>query len=140
MEENKSTSQIVTENEVWKGDLNMLKEEGETVEKTESKIETIKAPLFIMFAEYMGYISKFIEDANNWCDGKKQNKIVVRILELDAFNIFQEMKSKYSVKEIREWYDELYDVILSSYDENLKKLEEKEKSGEEFISSLMEDY
>lgn len=85
----------------------------------------VKAPLFLMFAEYLGFVSKVIDWADEWCNGKKQEDYKVKIIETDAICLLNQMKKKYSDKEIAEWYDEFYDVILSDYEDNLISLETK---------------
>ncbi len=124
METNKNEETPITNGEEkWDGDLKTLMKEGEVVEDK----KTIKSPLFIMFAEYMGYISKFIEIAENWCNGKKPTDCLCKLIEIDAFNIFNEMKKKTTVEEIKNYFNEFYDVILSEYDSELQKLEQKRK-------------
>ena len=31
---------------------------------------TVEAPLFVLFAEFLGYSSRFLEDCESWCKGK----------------------------------------------------------------------
>lgn len=131
------TKDTNNEEKKWEGDLNLLKTEGEVAEE-EPKV--IKAPLFLMFAEYMGYVSKLIEEANSWCEGKKPHEYVARLIEIEAFNIFKDMKEFMDNATIKENFDNLYEVILSSYDEELKKLDEKEikSSYDDFANEIME--
>lgn len=86
----------------------------------------VKAPVFIMFAEYLGFVSKVIDWAEDWCNGNKPDDYKVKIIETDAICLFHQAKKKYTDDELADWYDEFYDVILSDYDKNLKNLEAKQ--------------
>ena len=87
---------------------------------------TVKAPLFIMFAEYLGFVSKVIDWAEDWCKGNQPDEYKTKIIETDAICLFNQAKKKYTDDELADWYDEFYDVILSDYDKNLKNLEAKQ--------------
>ena len=113
----------------WKGDLNMLKTEGETI---------IRSALFIMFAEYMGFISKFLELAEQWCQGKKPENHICKLIEIDAFNVFNEMKKKYQLEEIKNYFNEFYSIVLEEYDKELTKIEESEKKSD-FLDVMEKD-
>lgn len=86
----------------------------------------VKAPVFIMFAEYLGFVSKVIDWAEDWCNGNKPDDYKVKIIETDAICLFNQAKKKYTEDELAEWYDSFYEVILSDYDNNIKKLEAKQ--------------
>lgn len=87
---------------------------------------TVKAPLFIMFAEYLGFVSNVIDWAEDWCKGNQPDEYKVKIIETDAICLFHQTKKKYTDDELADWYNEFYDVILSDYDKNLKNLEAKQ--------------
>lgn len=87
---------------------------------------TVKAPLFIMFAEYLGFVSNVIDWAEDWCKGNQPDEYKVKIIETDAICLFHQAKKKYTDDELADWYNEFYDVILSDYDKNLKNLEVKQ--------------
>lgn len=87
---------------------------------------TVKAPLFIMFAEYLGFVSNVIDWAEDWCKGNQPDEYKVKIIETDAICLFHQAKKKYTDDELADWYNEFYDVILSDYDKNLKNLEAKQ--------------
>ena len=87
---------------------------------------TVKAPLFIMFAEYLGFVSNVIDWAEDWCKGKQPDEYKAKIIETDAICLFHQAKKKYTDDELADWYNEFYDVILSDYDKNLKNLEVKQ--------------
>lgn len=106
-----------------------------TVTKTENKEQTtvfitskynISAPLFLMFAEYLGYVSRALTWVDNWCVAKKRPQPwQIKFIETEAYIVLEEAKKKYTEKKIRELYDSLYEVILFLYDNNLKDLESK---------------
>lgn len=81
--------------------------------------KVIKTPLLIIFAEYLGYVSKFTEIAMEWCEGKVPEEYVQKILDVEAKSIFRQMTKDYSMEEIQLWYDTYYPVILSEYEEKL---------------------
>ena len=83
---------------------------------------TVSAPLFIMFAEYLGFVSKVIDWAEKWCNGEKPENYKVKIIETDAICLFHQAQKKYTDDELADWYNEFYDVILCNYDENLTKI------------------
>lgn len=105
-----------------------------TETKTAIKVETktdvqpneeamvVEAPLFILFAEYLGYVSVFNKAAEDWCDGKVPDMHVQKIIILEAKCILRQMKKDYSLDDIREFYSMFYPLILQEYDENLAKL------------------
>lgn len=109
-----------------------------TETKTVTKIETevkgnqpneeviiVEAPLFILFAEYLGYVSIFNKMAEDWCDGKVPEMHIQKIIILEAKCILRQMKKDYGIDSIREFYSMYYPLILQEYDENLAKLIEK---------------
>ena len=55
---------------------------------------------------------------------KKVDDFKKILIERDADYIFKKMSEEYSLDEIRNWYDEFYDVILKEYDETAKGMVE----------------
>ena len=110
-----------TENKTgYEGDLKDLMGEGKY---------NLSAPLFLMFAEYLGYVGKTLEWVDDWCVlCKKPEPYKVKFIEVEAVTVLKEAKKKYTEKKLRELYDSLYDVILFVYDDNLKSIEEKKKA------------
>lgn len=90
--------------------------------KTRKNEICVEAPLFILFAEYLGYVSVFNKKAEEWCDGKVPEIHVQKIIILEAKCIFRQMKKDYSLDDIREFYDMYYPLILQEYDEKLNSL------------------
>lgn len=101
----------------YEGDLKSLMEEGKY---------NISAPLFLMFAEYLGYVGKTLPWVDNWCVAKKKPaEYQIKFIEIEAVTVLNEAKKKFTIKKLRELYDSLYEVILNIYDANIKELEEK---------------
>ncbi len=85
-------------------------------------IINVEAPLFILFAEYLGYVSIFNEEAENWCDGKVPEKHVQKLIILEAKCILRQMEKDYGTEEIREFYSMYYPLILEEYADKLANL------------------
>lgn len=83
--------------------------------------KTIKTPVFIIFAEYLGYVSRFNQIAIDWCEGKVPEEYVQQLLIMEAKSIFRQMKKDYTIEEIQYWYDTYQPVILCDYEEKLAK-------------------
>lgn len=108
--------------------------ETKTVTKVETEVKEnqpneeviiVEAPLFILFAEYLGYVSVFNKMAEDWCDGKVPEMHIQKIIILEAKCIFRQMKKDYGLDSIREFYSMYYPLIFQEYAENLAKLIEK---------------
>lgn len=110
-----ATQTAVKENESYEGDLKNLMGEGKY---------NISAPLFLMFAEYLGYVGKVLQWVDQWCVAKKKPEpYQIKFIEVEAVVALNECKKKYTEKKMRELYDSLYEVILFMYDDNLKEME-----------------
>ena len=96
-------------------------EESNINEVTQHTDKVIKTPVFILFAEYLGYVSRFNNIALEWCDGKIPEEYIQKLLIMEAKSIFRQMKKDYSIEDIQYWYDTYYPVILVDYDEKLTK-------------------
>lgn len=108
--------------------------ETKTVTKVETEVKEnqlneeaiiVEAPLFILFAEYLGYVSIFNKMAEDWCDGKVPEMHIQKIIILEAKCILRQMKKDYGLDSIREFYSMYYPLIFQEYDENLAKLIDK---------------
>ena len=82
----------------------------------------IEAPLFILFGEYLGYISDYNKIAKEWCEGKVPDTHVQKLLILEAKCMFRQMKLDYTMKEIHDYFTMYYQLMFQEYDEKLKKL------------------
>ena len=86
----------------------------------------ISAPLFLAFAEYLGYITPLMPWVDQWCSASKRpTPMMVRAITMDATNAFNEVTKAFSAKELRSMYDDLYELVLNVYDANLKELDNK---------------
>ena len=86
---------------------------------------TIPTPIFIIFAEYLGYISQFNKKAEDWCDGKVPEPHVQKIMTLEANCIFRQMKKDYDLETIQYYYDAYYPLIIKEYVDKLEKILEE---------------
>lgn len=122
VEENVNKQEEATgtkENEAYEGDLKDLIGEGKY---------NISAPLFLMFAEYLGYVGKTLPWVDEWCVNKKKPEpYKVKFIEIEAVTVLKEAKKVFTEQKLRELYDGLYEVILFIYDENLKAMEKEEQ-------------
>ena len=101
----------------------------ETVDKEE--ILFIQTPIFILFAEYLGYVSAFVEHAENWCNPIKPmpKPYIKTLLEREARSIYDQMLKTYSEDEIRNFYMNFYPCGLDELDTDLK--EKRKKDGDD---------
>lgn len=86
----------------------------------ESKFKEIHPALFLVFAEFLGYVSPVIDWAEDICDLKTVDESKREFIKMEAFIIFKKMQEENTLEEIRKWYDEFYPIILQDYDEKLK--------------------
>ena len=96
-----------------------------TNQQPNEEVIIVEAPLFILFAEYLGYVSIFNKMAEDWCDGKVPEIYIQKIIILEAKCILRQMRKDYSLDDIREFYSMYYPLIFQEYDEKLAKLLEK---------------
>lgn len=90
------------------------------VEENASNDEiTVQTALFIIFAEYLGYISPFNKIASDWCDGHKPDVYNKRLLEIEAKCILRQMKKDYGIDKIRFWYNTYYPVVIEDLEKKL---------------------
>lgn len=104
----------------WGGNFEDLKEFSDMVEQHEENV--IPAPIFIIFAEYLGYVSQFNKKAEEWCDGKVPEVHVQKIMMLEASCIFHQMKKDYELDVIKYYYDSYYPLILKEYVDKLEDI------------------
>lgn len=82
---------------------------------------TLPTQFFIVFAEYLGYVSDFSEEAIKWCDGTKPKDEVVKLLEVESSVFYEDMLKEYSKEEIREWYNLYKPIIFDVFEEEYAK-------------------
>lgn len=114
------------------------KDEKATV--TIAKKHTVKAPLFLLYAEYLGKVSKVIDWVDDWCKGNEPDEIRKDIIENDALNIFNKLKDEIGEEELAKWFDEFYDVILSEYEAKLNAASDKSTKADTSKTYAYGDY
>lgn len=125
--EEPTAQEVKKEEKSYEGDLKDLIGEGKY---------NISAPLFLMFAEYLGYVGKTLPWVDSWCvDKKKPEDYKVRFIEVEAVTVLREAKKKFSEQKLRELYDSLYEVILFIYDDNLKEMEQEEQEKKDRMTA-----
>lgn len=99
--------------EPWRGNFAELKKYAD--------IE-VDIPLFIIFAEYMGYCSRFIKLAEKWCEGEIPPVHIQKVMRLECLAIKRQMMKDSTKDEIREWFMIYYEPILKEFDDKLMGL------------------
>lgn len=89
-------------------------------ENKEKELKVIDKAIFVLFAEFLGYVSPLIDWAEDICDCKNVPEFKKKIVYLDADYLFKEMQKEYTIEEIRKWYDEFYPVALKEYADKMK--------------------
>ena len=100
-------------------------EEENTMSMSIDKPIKMCAPIFLLFAEYYGYISPLLEWATDFASGKKITSLQKRLIELDAQVIARKLKQEIDIKDIRETYIMLYDLVFGKYERILHPLLEE---------------
>ena len=107
----------------------------DTIAETENKedILFIQTPIFILFAEFLGFVSGFVEIADNWCKLSKPMppKYMQTLLEREARSIYDQMLEEWSEEEIHKLYVNFYDCGLDELELDLN--EKKKRNGETLI-------
>ena len=112
-------TKTVTSTSKWGGNFQDLKVFGEEIKHEE---QIVQAPIFILFAEYLGYVSQFNKKAEEWCDGKVPEVHVQKIMMLEANCIFRQMKKDYGLDVIKYYYESYYPLILKEYVDKLEEI------------------
>ena len=114
METKKTETQSNTTLEEWSGNFKDFASADEEI--------TLECPIFIIFAEYFGYVSPFTKMAEDWCEGKVPEVHVQKFLKIEATCILRQMKKDYGVESMRNYYKDFYPLILEEYCEKLASL------------------
>ena len=117
MDTNKETNTVV-DTKVWDGNFADFKN---AVDSMNEPIK-VECPIFIIFAEYFGYISKFAKICEDWCDGKVPDIHVQKFLMVEASSIFHQMKIDYKMEEIKYYYSKFYPLVLEEYCDKLANI------------------
>lgn len=94
--------------------------------KTNSTIDdktiTMEAPILIIFAEFLGYVSPLVDDAENWCNGKVLSAAIQQILIIEAKAIHQQMIKDFKKEELQFYYNSYHNLFIKPYEEKLQAL------------------
>ena len=102
----------------------MIKQESDkTEDKKNDDVIAIKAPIFLLFAEYIGFVSGVIDWVEDYINGKTTPDFKMKVIEEDALCLEKKIMKKYTRDEILSWYQSFYDIVLSDYEEKINKLE-----------------
>ena len=139
-EQTNTTTQTTTKVEEKKGYEGDLASQMAIQNGGDSKYK-IPAPLFIMFAEYLGYVGKTLGWVDNWVVGKKKpSDWQQKFIEVEAKTVLEEAIKKFGEKRMRMLYDQLYEVILELYDNNLREMESpSESDGDKDVDNRYPD-
>lgn len=85
------------------------------VENKDATKFTLPAPVFILFAEYLGYETPFIKWCENMCTQKNVPEYQKNIIISEAKNMLVDISKEYSVKKIHDYFEELYDVAIDKW-------------------------
>ena len=116
---NNETKVETPTNEKWEGNV---KEFEKYADKMEHIVSSIPTPLFIIFAEYLGYVSQFNKKAEDWCDGKVPEVHVQKIMMIEAKCIYRQMTKDYEMDDIQYYYDSYYPLILKEFEDKLAEV------------------
>ena len=83
--------------------------------------QVVNKIIFLLFAEFLGYVSDFVKYADEICEGKEVPKVIQKLMELDADYIFRKMQEEYTLEEIKGWYNEFYPLLLKEYEDSIKE-------------------
>lgn len=77
--------------------------------------------MFILLAEYLGYVSPLVEWAEEWFNNKdgKFPEYKKHILRIEAKNLYYEMTNDDVLDDAKNWYDKLKDLIFPINDDDL---------------------
>lgn len=90
----------------------------------------IQTPIFILFAEYLGYVSLLTQFAEDWCNPHKPmpKECIQVLLDREARSIYDEMLKEWSDDELNKLYRTFYHCGL---DELESDLNDKNKAHED---------
>ena len=79
-------------------------------------------PVFILFGETLGYLSKYTKLAGEWCDGKVPAVHIQKMMRIDCLDMIRAMRKDYSEETVRERYKTYRKTILKEPYEKLLAL------------------
>ena len=96
-----------------------MAEQIKEVATLEHVVRVISSPLFLRFAEYLGYETPLIKWVDKICEGKDVPKCIESFIKIDAKSIFEKIKEEYTIDEIVYWWDSFYPVVIAEAEFNL---------------------
>lgn len=78
-----------------------------------------RKPVFLLFAEFLGYATPLIEWAEDICKKNNVDEFKHKLIDMDASVIFSKMKEDFGIEYIKEAWEDLYPPILEEYDSAL---------------------
>ena len=100
-----------------------------TVMENENDNIQMECPIFIIFAEYFGYVSKFIKFAEDWCNGKVPEIHVQKFLMIEATSIKRKMMQDFTIDDIKYYYKRYYPLVLEEFCQKLSNIIEKDNNN-----------
>lgn len=93
----------------------------EAKKEDKKSILFIQTPVFMLFAEFIGYTSMLINIAEDWCNPSKAmpSKAIQRMLDREARTIYDEMLELYTEEEIHDLYNRFYPCGLDEIEDDL---------------------
>ena len=83
----------------------------------------IQTPIFILFAEYLGYVSLLTQFAEDWCNPNKPmpKECIQTLLDREARSIYDEMLKEWSEDEINKLYKNFFQCGLDELESDLNE-------------------
>jgi len=91
-----------------------------TVETIECKIKNMNPCLFVLFAEYLGYLTPYIEWCEEYFEKKSLSETKMKIIQIVATNFLHQAKKDFTLIEIETYYDTFHE-FLTKWEDMMKK-------------------
>ena len=106
-------TQVLTD-QGWEGNFKEIKD------NSDDRPVEVDIPVFLIFAEFLGYKSRFLSLAEKWCNGEFPEVYIQQIMRIEALAILRHMKEKYGCEDIRYWFFTYYRPLLKEHEEKLE--------------------
>ena len=93
----------------------------ETAQETNDTLK-ISVPIFILFAEHLGYVSSLKKLVEEWTKGTPPPVPYQKLLRVEALSIRQQMIKDYEVDYIKTKYNELYPIFFGELEEKMDSI------------------
>lgn len=103
----------------------------EVKESSKEEALFIQTPIFLLFAEFLGFVSGFITQAEDWCNPRKPmpTKPMQTFMEREARAIYDSLLENLSEEEIHKLYKNFYLCGLDELEDDL--IEKRKSLGDE---------